>query len=57
VNIDTGRVDQIATPPKGFFSRCTLVAKRPIAICAIEESSNDAWLVEHFDPRIAPPKK
>jgi dipeptidyl aminopeptidase/acylaminoacyl peptidase len=57
VNIDTGRVDQIARPPKGLFSTCTLVAKRPIAICAVLEESSDAWLVEHFDPHIIPQKK
>lgn len=53
VSVATGAVETVASFPRGYFSQemCTQTPDRRALICAMTESSRDAWVIDGFDRR------
>ena len=55
VSAESGHVESFSTLSNGNVSGCDVSGDERTLICAVEQSSSDAWLVEHLDPRRPPP--
>ena len=56
VSPSTGKTELLGSVPTGSLrgGGCTISADASVAVCAVTESSYDAWVVEHFDPDVRP---
>jgi Tol biopolymer transport system component len=59
VNAGTGKVEPIGGFPVGALSyySCDLTPDRRAIVCSLEDTKSDVWIVDHFDPQAALPKK
>jgi Tol biopolymer transport system component len=57
VDAHTGSVRPVAHFSAGGVDGCDLASDERTVVCALAEEKSDAWLVDHFDPRVPSAKR